>query len=1161
MPFLLQADLPTGLADLREPAAVLCLLFACACVVPSNGPQPSITSLTPGQVCAGQSAPVDIHGSNFSPLSASNGVGLRLPSVQLVQRGGGETLALDGATSHAITWQSTEAMTFLAPGQGLPAGIWDVRVINPGGDAGAAPTPLWVQGAPTLTSVSGDDGCASAPHDRLFTLMGSNFVVQGNQSPSVQIDGHPLTPSWNASSCVEQAGPQAVSVCTRLTVQIPASFASGSHTLTVQNPPQNNSCDNTPASAGLQIDGVVPAVTHPTAPGSVSLCAGGGSLAINGNFLSANATVQVGASLAPRVVGNNCVANADSCTNLVASFGAITAASPAPLAVQNPGSCALQVDNVVNVLPGPQLFGIDPPAVYDSMPNTLTLFVHGATGTISSVTATNSGSATALTLCGGGGSSPPCTAQALQASSPGDQALALTLPAGSLNALAAGGTQQTAVTLELHTSDSTCSAFLPAGLIIAAAQPEVTLAISPNTAQPGQNRSVTVSLTDPRIQPGARLYYASSTYNGAFIQTAFVDKRTLTAVVPSIDLGNDNFADVDVVLVNPDGSVYIQSRGLRLLSVTAPTLTDMNGATVSASGGTLITPATNLDANATATLINCRDKLGQPQPNLALSASLSGTSLQLMVPQVPTAPQRCQLMVNRGTDGAQAFGGAVFISESASSMPATRDAQQPLRVGRRGHGMTVSYSDPLLHTLIVAGGDMGQGPIGSVETAAIGPTGAPGPWVLSPYSLRTPRTNMALLRVGNTTVYAMGGTDAGGNSVTTLERAVVLNASDAPTNLQAQGFDYGGTTKPGLSPGAWSYAVSLLYSSNDALFPCGESIASAVYTVNVPSVPAGFIPSLTWSIPSSHRPLRGVRVYRSALNAGTSSLHFLADVAASDSNNLFTDSPTQTQVPAAMCPPAPANQTPLGPGSLSPWTQLATQLTRARIGGSFAVATHNSTRTSHLLAVGGINNFGVPQQDYEYLNLIAVDGTTPDQWELAQSFTAAPLPMAGGTPCAAPTARVNASTCVLNANNSSRDGTSFAITDESQYLVLGPGLAANAMNVAAVDGWLVASNGQLQDVGSHVCLTDAAAASQSVALGIRGQVVLLGGTGLSSSIRTVPWTVSSAALRVTPPDADNGTVLAAPRTQAAGVSNGGYFYLTGGSASPLPQGSVEYGMW
>lgn len=1153
MPLMPKAHLPSGLAHALM--AGVCLLMG-GCTAAPDGPQPRITQIAPTSVCSDQSATVGLAGQNFAPAQAGSGDGLRLPSVQFQRIGTTDTVLFDGASSQALHWDNAQQMRLDLPAQSLRAGLWQVEITNPGGGRAVAPAPLWLQGAPTIDSIVGDDGCANTPHDRTYILRGSNFVILGSTPPTVQIDGQALVPTWDASACSAPAGDLRVVVCNRLTVQVPAAFTAGSHTVTVQNPAPSTSCNNLVASSNLDIEGVVPMVSHPTAPGSVSLCAGGGPLTIDGNFLSAQASVRIGASAAPVVTGSGCVANLDSCSTVVANFGTITAASPAALTVQNPGACAVQMDAVVNVIPGPQVYGVDPAVVYDGIPNKLTLYLHGVNSTVTSVIASVAGGGTALTLCGG--SAPACTTQALQSGAAGDQALALGLPAGSLAALT-GDANQAAVTLEVRVADNTCSALLPAGLLIANRQPDIALGVSPSTVQVGSHRTLTVTTSDPHIAPGARLYYAGSNLQGSFVQSTVQDNRTFMAAAPSISLSG-NFADVDVVLVNPDGTVYVQPKGLRLIAASMPTVGDMSGAIVSGQhGGTLTTQTTNLDSNSKASLVSCNAPDGQAQPDVALGVTLNANTLQLTTPQVGLVPQRCQLQVTRLSDGAQVLGGAVFLSDSASSLPSTRDAQQPLRVARRRHGIAATISDASLHSLVIAGGDNGQSPLASVEIAAIGANGALGPWVMSPYSLRTPRSSASLLRVGNSTLYAIGGADAAGNGITTVERAVVLNVNDAPTDLHLQAFAYGANGLMGLAAGDWAYTVSLLYTANDALYPCGESLPAAPITVGASSAPLGYIPTVAWSVPNTHRPLRGVRIYRGTVNGGSSSLRYLTDLVASDGNFVFTDGSAQGQSPAALCAPASADQAPLAAGALSPWTQLDAQLTRPRAGGSFAVATHASSRTSHILALGGLGN-GAPLQDYEVMNLTAVDGTTPDQWEASQTFTAASLPNVGGTPCVGSTARVQAGAVVLNSGNSSQDGVTFSITDETQYLALGPGAGA-AASIAAVDAWQVATNGQLQDVGVHTCLSKAAAAQQSVGMALRSQLVWLGGSVNTAGVRLTPWAVSSGTLSVTTPEMDNGTLLVAPRVQAAGVSHGGYLYLTGGLATPGVQGSVEYGMW
>lgn len=129
-----------------------------------------------------------------------------------------------------------------------------------------------------------------------------------------------------------------------------------------------------------------------------------------------------------------------------------------------------------------------------------------------------------------------------------------------------------------------------------------------------------------------------------------------------------------------------------------------------------------------------------------------------------------RLYVVGGFDGGGFLGS---IEQAAIHPDGSLGTFAPVMDSRLGTPRALPAAAVLGHFLYVIGGHGRTGILGSVERAAIGPTGDLGPFVsVSGLALRTPRTCDTSVVIGHS-IYVLGGVDPQGQLLTSVERATL----------------------------------------------------------------------------------------------------------------------------------------------------------------------------------------------------------------------------------------------------------------------------------------------------------------------------------------------------------------------------------------------------
>lgn len=352
--------------------------------------------------------------------------------------------------------------------------------------------------------------------------------------------------------------------------------------------------------------------------------------------------------------------------------------------------------------------------------------------------------------------------------------------------------------------------------------------------------------------------------------------------------------------------------------------------------------------------------------------------------------------------------------------------------------------------------------LSSVEYSATSLAGEPSGFTTARYGLAAAREYLGFVRAGRA-LYAVGGADQSGIAQATVERAVVLDAAET-VRVGISDFQF---ASPGLPAGGWIYRVAIVYAPDDPINPCGESLPSEPFVINLPDVAdesdatRGLTLTLAWVEPSvdnlgpsfAGRMVGGYRVYRTPdPDEAISELAFLNDVDGAASTTYVDDGAevSTATIITGCADPVPAGWRPLSLGETSKWVSAGVpQLSQARKGAGIASVSDRLSSKVFLYAMSGLDETEAALNDYELLVLDYDAATNPADWEASASWTQIADALAG-TCSGGPTGRWQAGLFVFNKESSSRYGTSFEIDNDEQYLYLGPGI-----DIPAFESWLV----------------------------------------------------------------------------------------------------------
>jgi hypothetical protein len=364
-------------------------------------------------------------------------------------------------------------------------------------------------------------------------------------------------------------------------------------------------------------------------------------------------------------------------------------------------------------------------------------------------------------------------------------------------------------------------------------------------------------------------------------------------------------------------------------------------------------------------------------------------------------------------------------------------------------------------------------------------------------------------------------------------------------------------------------------------------LASEQFVFNIPDLPDGLKIYLTWEEPDTSaagspwegRVIGGYRIYRTVMpDQSINNLVFLRDVDAVGGSECsagscvyIDDGQPVTPVPIPNCPDGVPGSRPLQVGATTQWVEVASlALNSARKGAGLRAVTDRTSNRIFFYAVSGLDTTDNALSDYEYLVLDYDAGTNPLQWEPGGGWirVTGALPDITGGNCSGPSGRWQAGLHLFNADNSSLDGTTFAITDDEQYVYLGPGLTGVDVTTAAgiFQSWRIDTTTGTLDPASYDEECSASASNAGYGnIGANRQVFHFGGVGPINSVKAVQWDfVATPSPHISIGNNsynDNGSSLLSARHLHGTVLDRAFIYILGGAISGGVTDTIEFGIW
>ncbi|HEY3354277.1 MAG TPA: hypothetical protein VGQ83_13575, partial [Polyangia bacterium] len=933
---------------------------------------PAITTIEPDFVCNGADQTFTLTGRNF--VSVATGGVTATPSVTFANLG--VTVATATATPVAgscalvagptETVQTCTKVTVVLPAGTLTAsGTYAVTLTNPApvGCLSTQPAQLLVVPPPTITAVAPPAVCAAATAPVPLAITGTGFIrVNGPSGPALLVPAVTVIPATGAAvsltgvtvddaSCtvVGSRPPLAETVesCTRLTAMVPAGavLAGVTYRVQVSNPTAPGVVVGGGCSTAetVTLQGTSPPAISNVAP--LTICTGGGIITVTGTGFEQGATVTVGPRVSTSVVVNG------AGTSAVATFGAGPIIAPAAVTLTNPSGCSATATQQVSVVTGPILVFADPAVVWNGMSTPVTLYLANQAGTIGSVS---------MTLNGSGNAPTPLTFSVVN-----NHAVAV-IPSGT----AAGS-------YDLLVSDASgCPAVLANAVRVTATQTLALAAITPSFGWVNSSTDVTITATGTGFGPLPKVYLVKGGTSTLVGSVDVSSPTVLTGVIPA-GLAAGGY---DVVVVNPDGTVGVLTQAFTVNTNPPPVVTSITPSqAANSSSVALLVTGGNFrgPANPPAVELRCVNAAGAtlaaiPMTGLTFTPGTPPSGTIHGTVATPAVAANCIVHVTNADDGSSTDFASFVVTMPSQNLTAFNTATQSLATGRRALGVASGGPTNAARFVYAVAGDNGTNPLASVEVLPVDIFGKPG--VGGFFTQRNPvqqaRTQTKAVRIGRF-IYLVGGgsTLATTSALDTVERAVILDASTAPTNLNV-GLDI--STVDGVAAGVYFYRVAAIMGPADPFNPGGETLPSASFGVNLPPIGSGYFLRvvLSWNpVPGAV----GYRIYRTAANAPASTATLLADTTALPASFTCSGPTTCTDAGAT-----PGSQSPHAIGATGTWATIAPRMITPRQGAgvTWAPDPASPTTKAYLYVLGGLNATGARLTSGELLPItIAADGS------------------------------------------------------------------------------------------------------------------------------------------------------------------------------------------
>ena len=685
-------------------------------------PPPRLTALSQDLACLTRETRLTLTGDLFVRHGAS------LPVVGV----GTASLKPEASDCRALPgtggYEACRTLTITVPADSQAAGTVQVSVTNPAPMAclSTERSLTWVD-RPHVTSVQPLAVCSQAQMQRL-AITGVNFLTVDGVGPKLTVGTTAFSPT--PGGCTALSGPsETVQQCTTLTLTVPqGTFAPGTYPVVVTNPAPADCA----SSEVLTLVVRPPPVITDVAPRNV--CSGAAVVTLTGTGFIPGATVSID-SVASRSVAVN-----SGGTSAAASFAQLMPGGPSAVSLDNGDGCATTSTLSVNVIPGPQLFFVDPPVAFNGITTQATAYGTGFTGSVQSLSL--------VPMAGGAALPLQFTTSALK---PGQ--VQFVVPSGT-----AAGRYQLALT-----DGSSCGAILDDALTIV---DQATLMLATPSLTPafgfiGTQTAVTIEAANGGFQAVPRVYLnpsnATSTTVAAPIgAVSFLTGSRLTGLAPTTSLPVGSY---DLIVVNPDATVGVATAAFRVVAQPPPTVASLSPGSVSNANPQTFS-IEGKDFRQPAVTLFCVDAAGAPlatNPTANVTAS-TATSVSVSF-NASIAGVACVVRVTDGDNLTFGDFSALVITNPAQNLYGP-DAGPTLTQARRAPVVLGGNATSAARYLHVIGGDDGTAPLDTIETSSLDRLGIPGAFVTQREKLTQPRTNAAGATLGRF-LYVAGGADGG----------------------------------------------------------------------------------------------------------------------------------------------------------------------------------------------------------------------------------------------------------------------------------------------------------------------------------------------------------------------------------------------------------------
>jgi hypothetical protein len=949
-------------------------------------------AVTPDLACNAKTASaalttVTIRGTNMTPMPSKTLEDKRelvLPKIELTMvtpLAGAAPLdkplaiqdsASDPTAPRRVKWTSESEMSFdIFEEDKLPTGVMTITVTNPDGKRSAKiEKTLAIVPKPTLAELRPPAICDDQA-DQKVDIAGTNFLAYDGKTPSVKVGDKTYAATLEDKDCVAVDGnftEKNVKLCSRVTITIPKGDFPVTEKTAVPVVVTNPAPADCQTSETLTLTINPPPKVDSVAPATV--CEGGSQLTLNGTGFDPKASVSMDCG-GKKIDASAVTVSADGKQATATFGGGAVPGETCQVVVRNPDGCEDRPlpHKTVNVVTGPIVFYADPPIVYNGVNMAVTVFATSVTRPLPA------DGAVVIRPSGGGAEtklSPrdvPGYVNRVQVTIPKDQA------AGEYD-----------LTLK---DSSGCFATLPKAVKVVSDKTVTMRSVVLPFGYTGEDTSVTVfrdtaaaAPANKEFQSGVRLFLnpvgaGVTDLAVPLLGVSLLDKDRMAANVPK----GTAVKKYDLIAVNPDGSVGVLPAAYEELATAPPVVTAAAPASVVTGVSTPVT-LTGRNFNAGATFsVTCKDGAGATVGTSTATKSGTPTATSFTVNVTTSAPAGAACVVRMtNPDGSYFDFSALGVTGSSFNLSAPK-VSAPLTTARRALAAASVAATSAQKFIYAFGGDGGAAASANntYEFAPIDLYGTVSPWTLSPVTMATKRTLAGSTTVGRY-VYLLGGNDGTG-PVNTAERALVLSPLETP---EITDVDLALESSKGLEPGLYQYRVSATFDAADTDNPGGESLASEVFSIKVPSFSTKKVTvKLVFRAPTDSlgAPVPGVsgyKVYRTAKDGAAGTETLVATVTGAATLTWLDDGTA-----------APGAEKPLPVGATGKFAPLPAMASKRQAPGAAAGFDPADPTTFYVYAIMGrtaaASGAGSVTGSYEFLKVtIAPNG----RQSVASSWTA-----------------------------------------------------------------------------------------------------------------------------------------------------------------------------